>query len=302
MSLTSLLRTNSEMIKLFRDLPNIKNLIRIEGEGFTDFKELKMKNPVITKNPQLIGHAYDQFLQLYCMRINRIELKVNYSFEEDDEFPELAKYDFNTSLNSYVNSLTDWNHQLSQESIILGKLDQYSRCGIPPIDITTIDMSDIDDLDNLIYTTLDRYNLFKSENKFISNPHFGESISTLIGGADADLIIDDSLIDIKVRSKIQYESYPWKQLIGYYILNLLSPNSSHAINRIAIWNPRYDIYMYIELKELCEHLDLDQFVYDFIETIYCVHKDKTRTPTFLELIKDIESIWENKRISLKHTR
>jgi hypothetical protein len=113
-------------------------------------------------------------------------------------------------------------------------------------------------------------------------------------GADADLIIDDVLIDIKVRSKFQYESYPWKQLIGYYILGLLSPENNYTINRLAIWNPRYDVFMYINMHDLREVIDMKQFVDGFIETIYTIHKEYTRTPSYLKLIKDLEKTWKSR--------
>lgn len=293
MSLTSLLKYNSDMINLFKKIPNLKRLIKIDGIDCFDFRDIPIKAPLVTSNPQLIGHAYDEFLQLFCRRLNNIKLNIQYSFDENDEFPELAKNDFNSELNSYVDGITDWNDDLSKQSIILGKIDQYSRCGVPPVNIININMNDLEDINNLISVTLNRNNLFRAKYRFIPNPHFGESITALIGGADADLLVDDTLIDIKVLSKMKYDSYPWKQLIGYYILALFSPNKLYTINRIAIWNPRFDLFMYIDIDELKEELNLKQFVYDFIETLYCIHKDNTRTPSFLKLIRNIETRWEN---------
>lgn len=70
---------------------------------------------------------------------------------------------------------------------------------------------------------------------FISNPSFSGDF--LVGGADGDWFIDDTLFDFKVVDKI---SAPWvrkvlMQLMGYLILDL---DNDYQAQRIGIWLPR----------------------------------------------------------------
>ena len=70
---------------------------------------------------------------------------------------------------------------------------------------------------------------------FISNPSFSGDF--LVGGADGDWFIDDTLFDFKVVDKI---SAPWvrkvlMQLLGYLILDL---DNDYRTQRIGVWLPR----------------------------------------------------------------
>ncbi|OMG30716.1 hypothetical protein [Actinomyces naeslundii] len=70
---------------------------------------------------------------------------------------------------------------------------------------------------------------------FISNPSFSGDF--LVGGADGDWFIDDTLFDFKVKDTI---TAPWvrkvlMQLLGYLILDL---DNDYQAQRIGIWLPR----------------------------------------------------------------
>jgi len=70
---------------------------------------------------------------------------------------------------------------------------------------------------------------------FISNPSFSGAF--LVGGADGDWFIDDTLFDFKVKDTI---TAPWvrkvlMQLLGYLILDL---DNDYQAKCIGIWLPR----------------------------------------------------------------
>ena len=70
---------------------------------------------------------------------------------------------------------------------------------------------------------------------FISNPSFSGDF--LVGGADGDWFIDDTLFDCKVKDTI---TAPWvrkalMQLLGYLILDL---DNDYQTKCIGIWLPR----------------------------------------------------------------
>ena len=70
---------------------------------------------------------------------------------------------------------------------------------------------------------------------YTENPHF--TGASLVGGADGDWFIDDTLFDCKVVDTIRA---PWlrkvlMQLLGYLILDL---DNDYQAQRIGIWLPR----------------------------------------------------------------
>ncbi|APB76470.1 hypothetical protein PPYC2_16535 [Paenibacillus polymyxa] len=292
MPITSLIRYDADMKLLFKSVPNLKSLIKISDNRNINFNEVFIQTPLLSKNPQLIGHAYDYFLQLLCERLNRCNSNISSNMILYNELPESFQYDSEKNIEIYTSGLKEWNYDMTKQSIIYGKLDQYYRSGVPPVDIMNVEDEDIKDLHSLITSTMKSEHIFKAKYRFISNPHFGSSISMLMGGADADLIIDDSLIDIKVRSKLRFESYPWHQLIGYYVLGLLTPNINYKIKRISIWNPRYEILMYINIDDLFNIFDFKKFVVNFIETAIVIYRKKDSSPTYLDYIKDVRLAWE----------
>lgn len=82
---------------------------------------------------------------------------------------------------------------------------------------------------------------------FISNPSFSGDF--LVGGADGDWFIDDTLFDFKVVDKI---SAPWvrkvlMQLLGYLILDL---DNDYQTKCIGIWLPRQATVRTWEIEEV----------------------------------------------------
>ena len=82
---------------------------------------------------------------------------------------------------------------------------------------------------------------------FISNPSFSGDF--LVGGADGDWFIDDTLFEFKVVDTIRA---PWvrkvlMQLLGYLILDL---DNDYQAERIGIWLPRQAMIRTWEIKEI----------------------------------------------------
>lgn len=75
------------------------------------------------------------------------------------------------------------------------------------------------------------------------NPTFGKG-SSLVGGADADLIIDGRLIDIKTNRRLAFGQDMYNQLVGYYVLSLLGGvNGKDDVNitTVGIYYARYGL-------------------------------------------------------------
>ncbi|MCW3793827.1 hypothetical protein OM416_19735 [Paenibacillus sp. LS1] len=181
---------------------------------------------------------------------------------------------------------------MTEQSIINGKIDQAYRSGINNDDLLSIQEDDFQDMESLIRITYDTTQAFVAETTFISRPTFGPEISYLVGGADADLIIDQTLIDIKVNSSLSFQSYPWHQLLTYYILGQLTPGYTTQISRLAVWNPRYDVMMYIEIQDIMQILNFDTFVGEFIRILELFHANHENDPMTNRCLDIIKTMWE----------
>ena len=81
-----------------------------------------------------------------------------------------------------------------------------------------------------------------------TNPHFAGSAA--IGGADADLIIDNQLIEVKtiVKTTLRRE-WVW-QLIGYLLLGW---DDAHQISGLGVYSSRHGVLVTWPLDEFLDH-------------------------------------------------
>ncbi len=175
-----------------------------------------------------------------------------FKMEESEKFTAILNQFFKAKENfvSYIRNgrITD---ELILSVIFLAKLDLYVRARIIDPDYSKADSRDIEDLRALI--KLVRRKDFNAESKVYFNPTFGKG-SMMVGGADADMIIDDTLIDIKVTKILKLERKYLNQLIGYYLLSLIGGVNNNVkdrpIKNIGIYFARHGLLWTIPLKAL----------------------------------------------------
>ncbi|PKM78547.1 MAG: hypothetical protein CVU90_02075 [Firmicutes bacterium HGW-Firmicutes-15] len=85
----------------------------------------------------------------------------------------------------------------------------------------------------------------------ILNPSFGE-YTTMLNGADADLIIDDVIVDIKTNKKLGYVHEEYAQLLAYAAMGR---KIGLKLNRAAIYYARYGVFSVLELNPLNKLLE-----------------------------------------------
>jgi hypothetical protein len=111
-------------------------------------------------------------------------------------------------------------------------------------------------------------NFFKSNKKCILNPSFGTA-SLMVGGADADLIIGDTLIDIKTTTSLVFIKSYFLQLIGYYVLNDIGgidEIKDHVkIKKLGIYYSRYGYLFTFNVSEVVSKKDFKEFTELFID-------------------------------------
>ena len=98
---------------------------------------------------------------------------------------------------------------LLRSILMLARLDPVYRTGRLFDDISEAEYAGIDDdmadLRKLL-AVADSSDLFKPKNSVYLNPEFGSG-SALVGGADADMILDGTLIDIKTTKSAVYAGH-----------------------------------------------------------------------------------------------
>ena len=129
---------------------------------------------------------------------------------------------------------------LLKSCIFLAQLDEYLRSRRILDDLGHAESDDLNDLRNL-YKLLTVEN-FECKKKGFLNPTFGDA-SSLVGGADTDLIIDNKLIDLKTTKNYRFSLNMWLQLVGYYVLSILGcvdGNKGYIkLNKLCIYYSRH---------------------------------------------------------------
>lgn len=90
------------------------------------------------------------------------------------------------------------------------------------------------------------------------NPVFGP-YSNQVGGADADLIIDSTLLDIKSTTKLGYNAKDWAQVLGYLAMGRAV---GMPIDRAGIYFARYGLCALVAVSA-----DLSEFLPGYLEAI-----------------------------------
>jgi len=198
------------------------------------------------------------------------------------EFLTMLKDEYSASKENYERFIKDGilNESLMRSALFLARLDIFVRSGIVDANIGNESQPDIQDLTQIV--SLVRDEDFKAEHRCILNPDFGEG-SQLVGGADADLIIDDTLIEIKTSKILDVEREFLNQLIGYYILSLIGgvndDKNLKPIKNIAIYFARHAVLWKIPIAEMAD----EKAVLEFKDWFYTYVNEKVWRGRFQEI-------------------
>lgn len=286
MSLTAILRHKpfQELrTKLKEDFP--KPSFDLTGE---------LLAPPRTKNHDGIGRAFDYLLRFYLehkypkvVTKSWIAEKVFALIESQPERTNSTIYfegkalkvkDFRDKVGQQLDEARK-NHKnflktgkftdnLFHFALLLSQLDVIFRANYFDPKLGIYDSEDIKDLKALTKLINDKNFVAKKESYL--NPTFGEG-SMLVGGADADLILDDLLIDIKTIKHLTLEREYFNQLIGYYVLSLIGGVSTNEqatpIKRVGIYFARHGQLWTITIAKLGDKNKFDEFKDWFVDYI-----------------------------------
>jgi hypothetical protein len=118
--------------------------------------------------------------------------------------------------------------------------------------VKDVDERDIDDLKSLIERVDSRY-LTSSTGVCVLNPMFGKA-ADLVGGADADIVVDHLLLDIKTTIEAGFSRKWFNQLIGYYLLYKISGIEGmppdHEIRALGVYSARYNWFAVFRVEDM----------------------------------------------------
>lgn len=256
--------------------------------------------PPLTKNYSIVGGAFDYLLRFtierryeskaksrgvwiadgaYSRILTKVEsetsdmIRVGYqrlTLQKRTEFIERLKSAYTDAKQNYANYLSDGllTDSLIVSSLFLARLDVYIRKRIIDDSIGHEAELDIIDLRHLL--SIVKEELFTVNDLCFLNPSFGDG-SRLVGGADADLIIDDTLIDVKVVTKLQLDRVLLNQLLGYYVLSLIGGVNSDPdlkpIKNVAIYFARHGVLKKMQISDFASEDKILKFKDWFIKYV-----------------------------------
>ncbi len=250
--------------------------VRAEFANTFQFKQPvlsgKLKASPQSQNYSLVGTAFDYLLRFHIERLNSNSITRQWVAESGVELTK-PKPEIYETLKATVDSIKKVHDSFIEtgilsetiiaSTIVLAKLDMIQRIGRLEPKLFDYEDSDIADLKNLI--SIVDYPAFKSKKVSALNPTFGEA-SLLVGGADADFVIDDTLIDIKTTKNLKFKREHFDQLIGYYILSRIDQIdgvNNHKIKKIAIYFSRHGLLHSIPISQIENNPKFDSFVHWF---------------------------------------
>ena len=146
--------------------------------------------------------------------------------------------------------------RIAENCLRLARLEQARRSGILEPDFNSPSHDIADELVQLIGIV--PYEQLDFDATFILNPSFGD-LSKELGGADADVINGDLLLDLKVVKKGTIEVHFLDQLFGYFLLarrHRLSNPKFPEVRRAGLYFARHG---YLWTFAATQWLDHPQF-------------------------------------------
>ena len=244
--------------------------------------------PPQTTNHPLVGTAFDYLLRFYVKRLNPKATDTKWIaecvvergfFDSDKRRGRKANAVVAEARERYTKYLRTGRvgDELLRSLMMLAQLDPLSRgyvpefrvnsdgAIVPDFSFTDPSLADIRDLRRLLSVVPPH--LFRAKRVCLLNPTFGEA-SRLVGGADADLVIDGVLVDIKTTKRFRIAADVQRQILGYYILSRLGRVDRmprrNRITRLGIYFARHGYLWTVNVKDIVDDRRLSTFAKWFV--------------------------------------
>ncbi len=271
MSLSSFLEitdVKERSLKEFQNPPfNPKKELLVKKTGHNNdlikssFKYL-MRFKLELLNPNIIA---DPWVADYSLEIAIINEAYDF-YKNAAELVKEARENLSTykSMNKESSDNNIIYKPLIESAFYLAQIDSYFFNGSKIIKPPTSD--DLNELEQLISLVSEK--TFLANNLCLWNPNFGEA-SRMVGGAETDLIMDDSIIQIEMSEGLNLPRDVFNNLIGSYCLYQIGGasriNKQHPIENLGIYFSRYAYLHVIPLKTVLNSKSFPAFLEWFEE-------------------------------------
>ena len=135
----------------------------------------------------------------------------------------------------------------------------------------------LEDLTRLPLTISQSQATLLATRPYVPNPTFGEG-SLYLGGADADLIVGDRLIDIKTTTNDSVERRALWQIVGYSLTDFYD---EFLVREVGLYYSRHGVQVVWSLEDLLallsgEPVDLEAVRVDFRKVLEVLGEDRAR--------------------------
>jgi hypothetical protein len=180
---------------------------------------------------------------------------------------------------------------LARAALFLAALDRAYRTGPETVSVRYLRgplQAETDDCMGL--ARIINREMIAAKERASLNPSFG-SASGLVGGADADFVIDDTLVDVKTTKYFQITPAMVHQLVGYRILlAACEPHGSTAQGAPAITHgaiyfsrhARLERFRYLDLIDRRDFLRLAEWLINYVSD------GRAEINSFVERVKNDE--------------
>lgn len=215
MSLTSFIENDAEL----------RRYLRSHFPKPNDSRRYPTIAPPLSANYQTVGTAFDYLLRWKLEHTNEPVCTAGRWIAEQSAlllagYPELhgpasqAVSHARRRVAKYVQSGRSTT-SLFVAALKVAQLDPVFRSGLPPSrPVIEPAAEDVEDL-RVLYTAVPQ-GWLRAERRCVLNPTF--AAGALVGGADADVVLDDILVDVKVTKDPKIWRAYFNQLLGYYLL------------------------------------------------------------------------------------
>ena len=277
MSLTSNLKDPKSNVSQFlrREFPNVREVMKLSRARAKEFS-LDTILPEGNVDWSIIGQAIDYRIRFYFPQEgarNHVEDLVAYDGAECvckvGYLSDTVASCFFDELETFVADTkparrrldTDEEDKLLKFCVVLAAFDVFVRCGLhssilfksgPKNSVEELlavaELHWLDDLRRLSWGFYDTQNQLLYKHAVLNPTFFG---SGWVGGADADLIVEDCLVDVKTTKNLLKETDWIFQLLGYTLLDF---HDGYQIRNVAIYFARQQFFLLWSLDELMAHL------------------------------------------------
>lgn len=239
----------------------------------------ELKAPPLTQSYGLTGTAFDYLLRFYVEKLNPNAQTHRWTAQAGLALL-IAKEKLHPSLQTATRMFKEAQErhkkflasdaplpprELIESSVRLAYLENIYR-------IKVVDDNAFKPLPEVIFDDLHamldllRPEDFRATTRCILNPTF--PAAALVGGADADLIIDDILIDIKSGKHLELSREIFNQIVGYYVLSCIGGIDNcppGKLNYLAVYYARYGVLHRLKLSDFVVETRMPGFIEWFKE-------------------------------------